>query len=531
MKRTPNTAMVLLAIIVVILFGATSAFAQGTTPVIPVVNPEDVAINLSISWHLIIGVLCAAGGLVVGFAIGRGNSVRKILPMLLFALLLGGTANSAYAQLPAPLGPVVTATVPNTATAPPAVTKDTPPVKMYSQSDVDALNTRINDLQASQGISGGWVFLLLLVSTAVAGYFVRRTLERKSAANATLRGEQDGHLRRIRQLSDENAELTLNQKKRRGGRKGAMNATADNPFDLGGFGTKPVSRPASTDVSKKPGPAAIAIAFLLLAIPALANAQTVTAAYPNVVVRGNGPAPVRVIGTKLDKAARLELIDIDPAGTVTVLPGYTYDHFTVVSPTRITVNITANAITTPVTHLFRLIKADGTELVRSSGTKAVRVQDFQVADARNEFLKGLAANKASVTALTKRVDAVPTIIDTKVTAAAMAVSKGMDDGISQRFVTFREEQAATVADLRNQVEMMKAQLADLHANEQALAGANDSTQDALRRMGLVISNQAPVKTVKTSDGKKVRMPDPSVAAAVAEALKNMRALTTAITIK
>src|SRR3989338_9550480 len=98
MKKKSLVAM--LALVVVILASATSAFAQELGPrEAPVVN-DDVAIDIKITWQF----LRITGALIVGFLVGwiaRGTRREHVVTVgrtaTILAILLIG-ANSAFAK-------------------------------------------------------------------------------------------------------------------------------------------------------------------------------------------------------------------------------------------------------------------------------------------------------------------------------------------------------------------------------------------------------------------------------------------------
>src|SRR3989344_1969642 len=155
MKKKSLVAM--LALVVVILASATSAFAQELGPrETPVIN-EDVAIDIKITWQF----LRITGALIVGFLVGliaRGMRREHVVTtgrtaIMLAVLLLG--ANSAFAQeAPSPFDGPPAATQPATP-APPVMTTPVAPIPAPSAPAVETV-TKAQHEAALRELNAEW---------------------------------------------------------------------------------------------------------------------------------------------------------------------------------------------------------------------------------------------------------------------------------------------------------------------------------------------------------------------------------------
>src|SRR3989344_9601963 len=198
-----------LAVLVVILASATMAFAQVGPPPPETVNSEDIAINFSISWHWIRGLMCFAGGLVVGWTVcnmRRNNVVvaaGRTVPMLAILLL---SANSAFAQ-EAPLPTAQPAATPAAVVSAPASSQEAPVPNLAPKPTVNELNdldkkwqefVAIKDAEIAQlkqsrnGSFWGVLFIGLLIGVGI-GYLLGKR-NRGTEARGPFGGGAAAHL-------------------------------------------------------------------------------------------------------------------------------------------------------------------------------------------------------------------------------------------------------------------------------------------------------------------------------------------------
>ncbi len=120
MNKITRTAIALVAII---LLSSVSMLAQAVaeTPV----NPEDIPVNFSISWHMIIVGIGALVGFVLGFSLGRSR--RGAGTAVIAFMLLNGATNTWAQEAPLPPIPGVTQQQPAPQQAAPAQTQPTTP--------------------------------------------------------------------------------------------------------------------------------------------------------------------------------------------------------------------------------------------------------------------------------------------------------------------------------------------------------------------------------------------------------------------